>query len=270
MCKRKQTISITAECSVGCTGLKWSIVGTLYVNTSCIIWITHLFVWITRCGRLEEMGRFFKRWEYWTTWPASWEICMQVKKQQLELDTEQQPGSKSGKAYIKVVYCHPTYLTYMQSISWEMLGWLESRLPQRYYQERSVGTSAGCGPKIPHFVWHGQKTNKLARKEGNAQILSSCCCCCWVASVVSDSVRPHRQQPTRLPCPWDSPGKNTGVGCHFLLQCMKVKSEREVGRSCPTLSDPMDCSLPGSSEESELLWDILDSCSHVCCLHVIV
>ena len=64
---------------------------------------------------------------------------------------------------------------------------------------------------------------------------------------MSDSVRPHRQQPTRLPCPWDSPGKNTGVGCHFLLQCMKVKSESEVAQSCPTLSDLMDCSLPGSS-----------------------
>ena len=64
---------------------------------------------------------------------------------------------------------------------------------------------------------------------------------------MSDSVRPHRQQLTRLPCPWDSPGKNTGVGCHFLLQCMKVESEREVAQSCPTLSDPMDCSLPGSS-----------------------
>ena len=58
-------------------------------------------------------------------------------------------------------------------------------------------------------------------------------------------MQPHRWQPTRLPCPWDSPGKNTGVGCHFLLQCMKVKSEREVAQSC--LSDPMDCSLPGSS-----------------------
>ena len=68
-----------------------------------------------------------------------------------------------------------------------------------------------------------------------------------VASVVSDSVRPHRRRPTRLPRPWDSPGKNTGVGCHFLLQCMKLKSEREVAQSCPTLSDPMDCSLPGSS-----------------------
>ena len=61
-------------------------------------------------------------------------------------------------------------------------------------------------------------------------------------SVVSNSARPQRWQPTRLHCPWDYPGKNTGVGCHFLLQCMKVKSEREVARSCPTLSDPMDCS----------------------------
>ena len=57
----------------------------------------------------------------------------------------------------------------------------------------------------------------------------------------------HRRQPTRLLCPWDSPGKNTGVGCHFLLQCMKVKSEGKVAQLCPTLSDPMDCSLPGSS-----------------------
>ena len=64
---------------------------------------------------------------------------------------------------------------------------------------------------------------------------------------MSDSVRPHRRQPTRLPRPWDSPGKNTGVGCHFLLQCSRVKSESEVAQSCPTLSDPMDCSLPGSS-----------------------
>ena len=64
---------------------------------------------------------------------------------------------------------------------------------------------------------------------------------------MSDSVRAHRRQPTRLLCPWDSPGKNTGVGCHFLLQCMKVKSESEVAQLCLTLSDPMDCSLPGSS-----------------------
>ena len=63
---------------------------------------------------------------------------------------------------------------------------------------------------------------------------------------MSDSVPPHRRQPTRLPRPWDSPGKNAGLGCHFLLQCMKVKSEREVARSYPTLCDPMDCSPPGS------------------------
>ena len=64
---------------------------------------------------------------------------------------------------------------------------------------------------------------------------------------MSNSVRPQRREPTRLPRPWDSPGNNTGVGCHFLLQCMKVKSKSEVAQSCPTLSDPMDCSLPGSS-----------------------
>ena len=64
---------------------------------------------------------------------------------------------------------------------------------------------------------------------------------------MSDSVRPHGLQPTRLPRPWDSPGKNTGVGCHFLLQCMKVESENEVAQLCPTLSDPMGCRLPGSS-----------------------
>ena len=64
---------------------------------------------------------------------------------------------------------------------------------------------------------------------------------------MSDSVPPHRRQPTRLPRPWDSPGKNTGVGCHFLLQCMKVNSESEVAQSCPTFSNPMNCSLPGSS-----------------------
>ena len=64
---------------------------------------------------------------------------------------------------------------------------------------------------------------------------------------MSDSVQPHRWQPTRLPHPWDSPGKNTGVGCHFLLQCVKVKSESQVARLCPTLRDPMDCSPPGSS-----------------------
>ena len=79
---------------------------------------------------------------------------------------------------------------------------------------------------------------------------------------MSDSVGPHRRQPTRLRHPWDSPGKNTGVGCHFLLQCMKVKSESEVTQSCPTLRDPMDRSLPGSSvhgifQARVLEWDAI-------------
>ena len=72
-----------------------------------------LTVWIT-----ANCGKFLKRWEYQTTWPASWEIYMQVKKQQLELDMEQQTGSKLGKEYVKAVCCHPAYLTYMQNTSW--------------------------------------------------------------------------------------------------------------------------------------------------------
>ena len=70
---------------------------------------------------------------------------------------------------------------------------------------------------------------------------------CVVSPSCPTLLWPPGLYPTRLPRPWDSPGKNTGVGCHFLLQCMKVKSESEVAQSCPTLSDPMDCSLPGSS-----------------------
>ena len=73
------------------------------------------------------------------------------------------------------------------------------------------------------------------------------CGCCEVASVVSDPVRPHRPKPNRLCRPWDSKGKNTGVGCHFLLHCVKVKSESEAAQSRLTRSDPMDCSPPGSS-----------------------
>ena len=104
-------------------------------------------------------------------------------------------------------------------------------------------------PKCPTMDEWRKKKMRIHTVEHiqTAHIRKSCCCCCLVASVVSDSVRPHRQQPTRLPRPWDSPGKNTAVGCHFLLQCMKVKSESEVAQSCPTLSDPMDCGPPGSS-----------------------
>ena len=80
-------------------------------------------VWIT-----INCGKFWKRWEYQTTWPASWEPCMQVGKQQLELNMEQQTGSKLEKEYVKAVYCHPAYLTYMQSTSWETLGWMKHKL----------------------------------------------------------------------------------------------------------------------------------------------
>ena len=82
-----------------------------------------LTVWIT-----TNCGPFLKRWEYQTALPASWEICMKVKKQQLELDMEQRTGSKLGKEYVKAVYCHLAYLTYMQSTSCEMLGWMKHKL----------------------------------------------------------------------------------------------------------------------------------------------
>ena len=76
---------------------------------------------------MTNCGKFLKRCEYQTTLPALQEICMQIKRQELELDMEQQTGSKSGKEYVKAVYCHPDYLTYMQSTSWEMLGWDETQ-----------------------------------------------------------------------------------------------------------------------------------------------
>ena len=86
----------------------------------------------------NKLRKFFKKWEYQTTWPASWEICMQVKKQQLELDVKQQIGSKSGKEYIKAIYYHPAYLTYMQSTSCEMLDWIKHKLESRFPEEIST------------------------------------------------------------------------------------------------------------------------------------
>ena len=85
-----------------------------------------LYQSLWRCGS-QQTGKFWKRWEYQTTLPASWEICMQVKKQQLEPDMEQQTGSKSGKECIKVVYCHPACLTSMKSTSSEMLDWMKHK-----------------------------------------------------------------------------------------------------------------------------------------------
>ena len=92
-----------------------------------------LTVWIT-----TNCGKFFKRWEYQATLLASWETSKQVKKQLLELDMEEQTGSKSGKEYIKAEYCHPVYLTYMQSKSREMLGWMKHKLESRLLGDISI------------------------------------------------------------------------------------------------------------------------------------
>ena len=100
-----------------------------------------LTVWIT-----INCGQFWKRWEYQTTWPASWETCMQVRKQLLELDMEQQTGSKSGKEYVKAVHYHPPYLTYIQSTSCEMLGWMKHKLQSRLPGEISITSDMQMTP----------------------------------------------------------------------------------------------------------------------------
>ena len=108
-----------------------------------------LTLWIT-----INCGKFWKRWEYQTIWPASWETCIQVRKQQLELDMEQ-TGSKSGSEYIKAVYCHPAYLTYMQSTSWETLGWKKHKLESRLPGEISITSDMQMTPPL----WHKMKKN---------------------------------------------------------------------------------------------------------------
>ena len=116
----------------------------------CFIDYAKAFVWIT-----TNCGKFWKRWEYQTTWPASWETCMQVRKQQIELDMEQQTSSKSGKEYVKAVYCHPAYLTYMQSTSWEMLGWMKHKLESRLLGEMSITSDMQMTPPL----WQKVKKN---------------------------------------------------------------------------------------------------------------
>ena len=93
------------------------------ITSASLTMLKPLTVWIT-----ANCGKFFKRWERQTTWPASLEIFMQVRKQQLELDMEQQTGSMYRKEYMKAVYCHPAYSTYMQNTSWEMPGWVKHKL----------------------------------------------------------------------------------------------------------------------------------------------
>ena len=109
-----------------------------------------LTVWITK-----NCGKFWKRWDYQTTWPASWETCMQVMKQQLELDMEQQSSSKQEKEYIKAVYCHPAYLTSMQSTSWETLDWKKHKLESRLPGEISITSDMQMTPPL----WQKVKKN---------------------------------------------------------------------------------------------------------------
>ena len=109
-----------------------------------------LTVWITINCR-----KFLKRWGYWTTGSDSWEICVQVKKQQLELDRDQQTGSKLGKEYVKAVYCHPDYLTYMQSTSCEMPGWMKHKLESRFPGEISITSDMQMTPPL----WQKVKKN---------------------------------------------------------------------------------------------------------------
>ena len=123
-------------------------------QTSISAWSTMakpLTVWIT-----INCGKFWKRWEYQTTWPASWQICMKVRKQQLELDMEQQTGSIQEKEYIKAVYCHPAYLTSMQSTSWEMLDWKKHKLESRLLGEISITSDMQMTPPL----WQKVKRNQ--------------------------------------------------------------------------------------------------------------
>ena len=116
----------------------------------CFIDYAKAFDWITKNCR-----KFLKRWEYQITLPASWEICMQVKKQQLEWDMKQGTGSKLGKEYVKAVYCHPAYLTYMQSASFEMPGWLKLKLESRFLEEISITSDMHMTPPL----WQEVKRN---------------------------------------------------------------------------------------------------------------
>ena len=102
-----------------------------------------LTVWIK-----ANCGKFSKRWEYQTTWPASWEICMQVRKQQLELHMEQQTSSKQEKQYVKAVYCHSAYLMYMQSTLCEMLDWMKYKLQSRLPGEISITSDMQMTPPL--------------------------------------------------------------------------------------------------------------------------
>ena len=116
----------------------------------------------------------------------------------------------------------------------------QAPLSMRFYRQEYWGGLPFPSPSIFRFYYRerSQLHQIIAALKDDHSV---------IRMTVTNSVKPHRWQPTRLPRPWDSPGKNSGMSCHFLLQCMKVKRESEVAQSCLTPSDPMDCSLPGSS-----------------------
>ena len=103
----------------------------------------------------KKLKKFLKMWEYHTTLPASWEICMQVKKQQLKPDMEQWTDSKLGKEYVKAIYCHPAHLTYMQSTSCKMPGWMKRKLESRLLGEKSATSEMQMIPPL----WQKKKKN---------------------------------------------------------------------------------------------------------------
>ena len=118
----------------------------------CFTDYTKAFVWI-----ITNCGKFLKRWEYQTTWPATWEICMRVKKQQLEPDMEQETGSKFRNEYVKAVNCHSAYLTYMQNASWEMPGWMKHKLESRLSGDISITSDTQMTPPL----WQKAKKNLM-------------------------------------------------------------------------------------------------------------
>ena len=149
-------------------------------------------------------------------------------------------------------------VSYITRIQWQLL------IPPSFISSEPLDRWSTCllSQILFLLIEDRIKNNLMNLQEKGLSYLSPealcCCCCCQVSSVVSDSLRPHGLQPIRLLCPWDSPGKNNGVGCHFLLQCMKVKSQSEVAQSCLTPSDPRDCSPPGSSVHGILQARVLE------------
>ena len=125
--------------------------GEFQETSASLTTLKPLTVWIT-----TNCGKFFKSWEYQTTLSTSWETCRQVKKQQLEMDMKKQTGSKLEKEYVQAVYCHSAYLTYMQSTSWETLGWMKLKLESRLPGEISI--TSVCRWHHPYGrKWRGTK-----------------------------------------------------------------------------------------------------------------